>query len=388
MRQLRIPGLLMVAVLALAACGTSGPSGMLEELGDGEGEVNLVIWGGYAERGEVDPAFDWVTGFEEETGCIVNTTNMNSSAEGVQLLRGGGFDGGSFSGNASVPLMLAGDVAPVNTDLLPNYENVFEGLKMQTHNSLDGVAYGAPHGRGPNLLMWNTEVITEAPTTWDAIWEGASEYEGQVSIYGASDFIADAAIHIMGSDDDMGITNPYQLTQEQFDAAVALLEAQRDEGGAVYWDTYSDQVSGFAAGDLVVGTTWQFMANLLQAEGEPIQTTKPSEGTTGWSDTWMIASDAEHPNCMYMWMNHMMSAEANAQATVWFGEAATSPEACEAAESISEGHCDLTHATDESYWDDVWYWATPREDCGDDDDATTCVDQDGWTEAWNNLRGI
>jgi putative spermidine/putrescine transport system substrate-binding protein len=378
----------MVAVLALAACGTSGPSGMLEELGDGEGEVNLVIWGGYAERGEVDPAFDWVTPFEEETGCIVNTTNMNSSAEGVQLLRGGGFDGGSFSGNASVPLMLAGDVAPVNLDLLPNYENVFEGLKNQTHNTLDGVPYGVPHGRGPNLLMWNTEVITEEPTTWDAIWEGASEYEGQVSIYGASDFIADAAIHIMASDDDMGITNPYQLTQEQFDAAVALLEAQRDEGGAVYWDTYSDQVSGFAAGDLVVGTTWQFMANLLQAEGEPVMTTKPSEGTTGWSDTWMIASDAEHPNCMYMWMNHMMSADANAQATVWFGEAATSEEACEVAEGISPGHCDLTHATDEAYWENVWYWATPREDCGDDDDATTCVDQDGWTEAWNNLRGL
>ena len=378
----------MVAVLVLAACGTSGPSGMLEELGEGEGEVNLVIWGGYAERGEVDPAYDWVTPFEEDTGCIVNTTNMNSSAEGVQLLRGGGFDGGSFSGNASVPLMLGGDVAPVNLELLPNYENVFEGLKMQTHNSLDGVAYGVPHGRGPNLLMWNTEVITEAPTTWDLIWEGASDHEGQVSIYGASDFIADAAIHIMASDDDMGITNPYQLTQEQFDAAVALLEAQRDDGGAVYWDTYSDQVSGYAAGDLVVGTTWQFMANLLQAEGAPVDTTKPSEGTTGWSDTWMIASEAEHPNCMYMWMNHMMSAEANGQATVWFGEAATSPEACEYAETLSPGHCELTHASDEAYWADVWYWSTPREDCGDDDDGTTCVDQDGWTEAWNNLRGI
>jgi putative spermidine/putrescine transport system substrate-binding protein len=361
---------------------------MLEELGDFEDEVNLVIWGGYAERGEVDPAFDWVTPFQEETGCTVNTTNMNSSAEGVQLLRGGGFDGGSFSGNASVPLMLAGDVAPVNLDLFENYENVFDGLKNQTHNTLDGVAYGVPHGRGPNLLMWNTEVITEEPTTWDAIWEGASEHEGQVSIYGASDFIADAAIHIMASDDDMGIDNPYQLTQEQFDAAVALLEAQRDEGGAVYWDTYSDQVSGFASGDLVVGTTWQFMANLLQAEGEPVQTTKPSEGTTGWSDTWMIATDAEHPNCMYAWMDHMMSAEANAQATVWFGEAATSQEACDAAEAIAPGHCEQTHATDESYWEDVWYWATPREDCGDDDDATTCVDQDGWTEAWNNLRGI
>ena len=390
MRIHRLAALAVSAALLIAACGGGGsakPSlNLPTEIGDGEGELNLIIWAGYAERGEIDPAYDWVTPFEDETGCKVNTKEMGSSAEGVQLMESGQYDGGSFSGNATDRLMASGTVDPVNVALLTNYANVFEGLKNKTHNSKDGQPYGVPHGRGPNLLMWNTEVITTAPTTWDPIWEGGADYEGKISIYGYSDFIADAALHLMQKQPALGITNPYQLNQAQFDAAVGLLEAQRDNG-AVYWASYSDQVNGFAAGDLVVGTTWQFMANLLQGEGEPVEVVLPEEGSTGWSDTWMIAKDAAHPNCMYLWMNHMMSAEANGQATVWFGEAPTSQQACDYAETLSPGHCELTHATDEAYYSKIWYWATPREDCGDTDANTTCKDQDAWTEAWTALTG-
>lgn len=388
MRILRITAVLAGIGLVAAACGTSVPSGALTELGAGEGELNLVIWVGYAERGEVDPNYDWVTPFEDETGCIVSTTNMNSSAEGVQLLRSGEYDGGSFSGNASVPLMLAGDVVPVNTDLLSNYPNVFAGLKGKTHNSLDGVAYGVPHGRGPNVLMWNTEEVNPAPTSWDIIWEGAGDYAGKISIFGVSDFIADAALHLMVKSPDLGITNPYQLNQEQFDAAIALLEEQKAQG-VIYWSDAFDQITTFASGDAVVGTSWQFQANTLAFGDppEPIEATVPAEGSTGWSDTWMIAKNAAHPNCMYLWMNHMMSAEANGQATVWFGEAPTSQAACDYAETISPGHCEQTHATDEAYYDKIWYWETPRADCGDDDAATACKDQDAWLAAWAALTG-
>ena len=83
----------------------------------------------------------------------------------------------------------------------------------------------------------------------------------------------------------------------------------------------------------------------------------------------------------------MMSAEANAMATVYFGEASTSEAACEAAEDLAPGHCEQTHASDEAYWEDIWYWSTAREDCADDDDSTTCVDYDAWVEAWTTLRG-
>jgi putative spermidine/putrescine transport system substrate-binding protein len=374
--------------MLLAACSSGGSSAAtpMASLGTGEGELNLVIWAGYAERGDVDENFDWVTPFEEKTGCKVNAKEMTDSNNGVSLMQSGEYDGGSFSGDATNRLMTAGIVAPVNTDLIPNYANIFEGLKNKTHNSLDGVPYGVPHGRGPNLLMYNTDVVTEPQTSWDIVWDGGANGEGKVSVYDSSIYIADAALHLMQTNPDLGITNPYQLNEEQFNAAIELLKKQRD-AGALYWGTYSDQVNSYTAGDVTTGTSWQFMANLLQAEDKPVEAVLPDEGSTGWSDTWMIATKAKHPNCMYMWMDHMASAEANGQATVWFGEAPTSQQACDYAETIAPGHCEQTHATDEAYYDKVWYWATPRADCADEDSATTCKTQDDWVAAWTELRG-
>ena len=391
MNRVRSLAVASAVALLVAACGggtasSGAPEGALKEIGKGEGALNLIIWEGYAERGANDPVYDWVTPFEKETGCIVKTTSMTDSPNGVQLLQSGQYDGGSFSGDASVRLMVGGDVAPVNVDLLTDYANVFAGLKSKPHNSLDGLPYGVPHGRGANVMMWNTDVVKSAPTSWDPVWEGGAAYKGKISVYDSSIYIADAALHLMATKPDLGIKNPYQLNDAQFAAAIALLQTQRDNG-AVYWGTANDQIQGFASGDLVVGTTWQYQANMLAGESVKVDTTLPAEGSTGWSDTWMMATKAAHPNCMYLWMNHMMSAEADALATIWFGEAPTSQAACDYAEKVSAGHCATFHATDEAYFKNVWYWETPREDCGDADAATTCKTQDDWVAAWTTLRG-
>ncbi len=371
---------------ATAEPASAAPATAAPGIGEGEGELNLIIWAGYAERGATFPEFDWVTPFETKTGCKVNTTDMTDSNNGVSLMQGGQYDGISASGDATTRLIEGGIVAPIDTSILPNYANVFPGLKDLPHNTVDGVNYGVPHGRGANLLMYNTEAVTPAPTTWDSVWEGASAYEGKISIYDSSIYIADAALHLMTTTPALGITNPYQLNQAQFDAAIDLLEAQRDNG-ALYWSVYTDQMASYTAGDVVTGTTWPLQVALLKAEGVKVEGILPDEGSTGWSDTWMMAKNAAHPNCMLMWMDHMMSPEGNGQATVYFGEAATSPQACAYAETISPGHCDVTHATDEAYYDKVWYWSTPQEDCADDDAATTCVAQEAWVSAWTTLRG-
>ena len=388
MRRLSIPAALVSLGIVLAACGASTASGALTSLGDNENQLNLIIWDGYAEKGAVDPAYDWVTDFQTETGCIVHATPMTDSNNGVSLLNSGQYDGGSFSGDATVRLMAGDKVAPVNVDLIPNYKDVFPGLKLKEFNSKGGVPYGVPHGRGPNLLMWNTNDVTTAPTTWDPIFEGGSDYRDKISVYDSSIYIADAALHLMQKNPDLKITNPYQLNDAQFAAAIKLLERQRDNG-AVYWSLLTDQVQSFDSGDTVIGTTWPYQVNLLKAETPPapVEAVLPNEGSTGWSDTWMIAKNAAHPNCMYRWMNHIISAQANAQATIWFGEAAVTQAACQAAEAILPGHCTAQHASDEAYWDKIWYWTTPQVDCADADAATTCKDQDAWTEAWSTLRG-
>lgn len=388
MRRLTILAALVTTALVMAACGSSAPSGAPTALGANENQLNLIIWDGYAERGANDPAYDWVTGFEKDTGCKVKTTPMTDSANGVQLLKSGQYDGGSFSGDATIRLMAAGDVAPVNVDLIPNYKDVFEGLKLKDFNSKGGIPYGVPHGRGPNLLMWNTTVVKTAPTSWDPIFEGGSAYAGKISIYDSSIYIADAALHLMQKQPALGITNPYQLNDKQFAAAIKLLQQQRDNG-AVYWGLLTDQVQSFQSGDTVIGTTWPYQVNLLKGgtPPAPVEAVLPNEGSTGWSDTWMIYKNAAHPNCMYRWMNHIISAQANAEATIWFGEAPVTQKACDAAEAISPGHCAQQHASDEAYWNKIWYWTTPQADCADNDSATTCKNQDDWVQAWSTLRG-
>jgi putative spermidine/putrescine transport system substrate-binding protein len=388
MKHRKFVGALALVALVAAACGTAAsPTPSLPtEIGEGEGELNLIIWAGYAERGATFESFDWVTPFEDETGCKVTTTDMTDSNNGVSLMQSGQYDGISASGDATTRLIQGGTVAPINTALFEHYGNVFDGLKDLPHNTVDGVNYGVPHGRGANLLMYNTEEVSPAPASWDSVWEGGSEYAGKISIYDSSIYIADAALHLMTTTPDLGIENPYQLNQEQFDAAVALLQEQADNG-AVYWSLYTDQMASYTAGDVVTGTTWPLQVALLKAEDVPVEGVLPDEGSTGWSDTWMMHAEAEHPNCMLMWMDHMMSPLGNGQATVYFGEAATSQEACDYAEDISPGHCEVTHATDEAYYDKVWYWSTPQADCADEDEATACKTQDDWVAAWTTIRG-
>jgi putative spermidine/putrescine transport system substrate-binding protein len=363
--------------------GSGVPEGMLEKVGEGEGQVDLIAWAGYVEDGSTDPAYDWVSGFEKDSGCQVNVTVGNSSDEMVTLMKTGNFDGVSASGDATLRLIAAGDVAPVNTDLIPNYANVFEGLKNQPHNTVDGVNYGVPHGRGANLLMWRTDKVKPDPDSWSVVWEGGSEYKGKVTAYDSPIYIADAAVYLMATQPDLGIENPYELDDAQFQAAVDLLKQQRKNIGE-YWPDATKEIAAFQSGDTVVGTTWQYQANVLAGEKAPVKTTLPKEGSTAWSDTWMISSKAKHPNCMYMWMNHIISPEANAAATEYFGEAPVSEEAC--ALTADKDHCKIFHAQDEAYFDRVWYWTTPVKACGDDR-GDVCKDYSEWTQAWTEIKG-
>jgi putative spermidine/putrescine transport system substrate-binding protein len=359
-------------------------------VGEGEGALNLVAWTQYVmggSGGEPVPegGYDWVKPFEDATGCKTTVKVGASSSEMVQLMKTGQYDGVSASGDATLRLIAGGDVAEIDTSLIPNYANVFEGLKNQPHNTVDGKAYGVPHGRGANLLMYNTDVVKPAPDSWSVVFDGGSAYKGKVTAYDYEIYIADAAVYLMATKPDLGITNPYALDETQFQAAVDLLKAQR-QNITTYWGTAQQQIDSFTSGDMVVGTTWQYQVGVLQAGDVPVEAIKPKEGTTGWSDSWMISSSAAHPNCMYKWMDWIIGPEANAMATVWFGEAPVSPEGCAEAEKLSAGHCDLFHATDEAYFKDVYYWNTPTAECLDGR-GPICKDFSEWTKAWTEIKG-
>lgn len=390
-KMLAVPAAAAAALaLALTGCATADTASesgglqidvpeipMMEELGEFENEVNIVAWSGFVEP-------EWADTFTEETGCKVNRKVAGTSDEMVQLMRTGNYDLVSASGDASLRLIVGGDVQPLNRDLIPNFgDEIVEGMQGQIYDTLNGVPYGVPIGRGANILQWNDQVITEAPTSWDIAWEADSPAAGSIIAYDAPIYIADAAIYLMATQPDLGIENPYALDEEQLAAAVDLLKQQNEIIGD-YWADPVKQITAFNGGDVTVGTSWEVLRKL--SENPNLQGTLPEEGSTGWSDAWMLAADANNPNCGYAWMDYTSSAEVNGKIAMNFGMAPANAAFCDTSDEAA-AHCELFHAEDEEYFSKVWFWTTPIEQCIDGRTDVTCTNFQQWTDAWATVKG-
>jgi len=390
---------LLVAVTLVAACGSSTKSGtgsgsgttgrqvpkvpMATKVGQGEGALNIIVWAGYAESGANDPKVDWVHPFQKQTGCNVNVKIGNTSDEMVQLMKTGQYDGVSASGDATLRLIYGGDVAPVNTSLVSNYSTISDFLKNGGWNSVNGQMYGIPHGWGANLLMWNPSEVPAPQDSWAAVFTDANKYKGKVTAYDSPIYIADAALYLMATQPSLGITDPYSLTSAQLDAAAELLKQQKSDIGE-YWADYTKAVQAFESGTSVVGTTWQVIANTINADGKvKVDTVLPKEGATGWSDTWMISAKAKHPNCMYEWMNYIVSPTVNAQVAEYFGEAPAQTLACQ--HTSDKSFCTTYHALDPSYASKIHYWTTPQQQCVDGK-GNNCTDYSQWVAKWQQIK--
>jgi putative spermidine/putrescine transport system substrate-binding protein len=372
--------------LVVSACGSSSSSGgELKSIGKGEGQLDIIAWAGYAESGKTDPKYDWVTPFEKESGCKTNVKTGASSDDMVTLMKSGSYDGVSASGDASLRLIVGGDVAPVNTALLTNYNDVADFLKNTSYNSYKGKAYGQPHGWGANVLQYNTDIVKPAPTSWAAVFDANSPYKGKITAYDSPIYIADAALYLSKAKPELGIKNPYALKQAQFDAAVALLKQQKPllQG---YWGDYTKYVSDAEAGSIVLGTSWQVITNLLQADKKVnVANTLPTEGATAWSDTWMVAKNAKHPNCMYLWMNWISKPDVQSQVSQYFGEAPANLKSCDLSADMKT-QCDGFHANDKAYYSSLSYWVTPTKECLDGS-GSDCVAYTDWQKAWTEIKG-
>lgn len=385
---LALPALVAASALLLTGCSPSseGDGGlvfdvpdvpMLEKLGEPEGSVDIVAWSGF-----VEPA--WADEFTAETGCVVNRRVAGTSDEMVTLMRTGEYDLVSASGDASLRLIVGGDVAPINTDLIPNFgDDIVSGMKGQLYDTINGNVYGIPIGRGANILQYNSTVVTEEPTSWDIVWESDSPYAGSVTAYDAPIYIADAAVYLMHHKPELGIKNPYALDKEQLAAAIELLKQQN---GIIseYWSDPVAQITSFVGGTTVVGTSWEILRKF--AADENIKGTLPVEGSTGWSDAWMISSQSDSPTCAYLWMDYTSSAEVNGQIAMNFGMAPANGAFCELSEDAA-AHCEEFNALNEDYFENVWYWTTPIEQCIDGRTDVTCTSFQEWTNAWLTVKG-
>lgn len=337
---------------------------MLQSVGAGEGAVSIIAWAGYIERGETDKNYDWVTGFEKATGCRVQVKTAATSDEMVALMNEGGFDLVTASGDASNRLIRGERVQEVNLSLIPSWKTVDARLQNAPWHTVGGKHFGVPYQWGSNVLMYSTKVFKTPPKSWSVVFvqqrlpDGKSN-KGRVEAYDGPIYVADAALYLKYHKPELGIKDPYELTRKQFDASLNLLRQQRKIVNR-YWHDAFIQIDDFINEGVVASSSWPFQVNLLKSKKQPVASTIPVEGATGWADTTMLHSDAPHPNCAYRWMEHSLNPKLQGDLAAWFGSVPAVRSACSGNALLGPKGCDTNGMGN---FGKIAFWKTPVANC-------------------------
>jgi putative spermidine/putrescine transport system substrate-binding protein len=373
------------ALLLSPLAGAQASTAMISSVGAGEGQLSIVAWAGYIERGQSDKAYDWVTPFEKASGCKVSVKVAGSSDEMVSLMNQGGYDLVTASGDASLRLVAGGKVQAINTKLIPSYGKINPKLQSAAWNTVNGVHYGVPYQWGPNVLMYSKKVFKTPPTSWGVLFKAQTlpdgkSNKGRVQAYYGPIYIADAALYLMKTQPSLGIKNPYELNEAQYKAATDLLRGQRPLVQR-YWNDANAQVQDFTNEGTAASPSWPFQVNTLQANKQQVASVIPAEGATGWADTTMLHVQAKHPNCAYKWMEWSLNPKVQGDVAAWFGSLPANPAGCAASALLTKEGC-----TTNGYaaFDKIWFWRTPVSKCAT---QAACVPYTRWVSDYIAIQG-
>ncbi|RCG32436.1 extracellular solute-binding protein [Sphaerisporangium album] len=357
--------------------------------GRGEGALTVLAGRGYAEYGASDSAVNWVGEFERGSGCKVNLRYPQPGTDGMdKLVSQGAFDVVSAPPEVAGRLIAERKAAPLTTSLLPYYQQIPEWLRDQRAFTSGGKVYGVPYLWGYHLTLYDAGALSRAPQ--DAPYSD----RGPVMLRDSPMSIADAALVLKKRRPALGVEDPFQLTRQQFDAAVSLL-AEKKDAGRSYWTNPVEAVQGFTGGGVRVERALPYTLAVAGGAGRQVKAVDERGTTTGWVDSWMISAQAAAPNCAYRWIDWVSSAKPQQQAAAWNGLAPANPRACSydpkgtagqaARAALAARVCDAYGVDDDARIAKIDFAVRPSKDCGGRDGE--CTDYADWAAAWQRLVG-
>ena len=292
------------------------------------------------------------------------------------------YDGVAAPPEIAGQLVADRQVVPVNPDLIDGYKDLEPALRSQL--TKDGKPYAVPFTWGSNLLMYDQHAVRYGPGQLGRAVRSGGGQEVRRPARGPRQ-PADVRRRRplpQGARSEAAHQDPFALTGKQLAAAQSVV-AKQHPYVSTYWLNPSDAITPFADGQAALGQVWPYQVDVLSRSGRSVAGVTPREGVTGWMDAWMIGSRANHPNCMYQWLNWASSPEVQQQVAEWDGVAPANPEAC-GHDRLRAQFCSAYHVGDRSYLNKIIFARTPMKDCGGA--GENCVDYAAWTRAWQAAR--
>lgn len=342
-----------VTLLALAlstgvtACGSEDAVEDTETSGD----VTLMMYSGVVQdnytKAVVEPFM------AEHPDIDVNYVAAESSSEMLASLRAE--KGNPTTDVAVMDISVAatgndeGTFQPLDLEKVPNMADVDERGKV------DG-DFGPAVTFDNLVLLYNTEQISEAPTSWEALW--SDEAAGKVVMDAAPDIQGLSLMMIMNKIEGADYTETVEPAAER------LSELAPD---VLTWSPNPDSYTMVTNGSAAMGIGWNARAQFYSDDSDDkLGVAIPDEGSVFQINTINLVEGSDSPEAAQTFINYALSPEAQAAFTeqMYYAPTNTKAEVSTAAQERTA----TTPERQEQMLDVDWLYVAGKNDA--------------WTDIW------
>ena len=312
-RLLQVAGISGVAATA-AACGAGAGGGgeasgstapsptQAQDLSDTEKTVNWANWPLYIDVNDETGAYPTLEAFKAATGITVNyTEDVNDNNEFYAKVRSQLESGQSIDRDIVVLTdwmaalwIQSGFAAPLDKANIPNSANLapnYLGVSFDPERQ-----YTLPWFSGFGAFGWNKALLketlgTDTLTSLDQFWD--PKLKGRITVLSEMRDTVGIILSSQGAD-------PANFTDEQFQAAIAELQGQIDNG-QIRQVSGNDYVAALETGDVIAVIGWS--GDMFQL-GEDYGVGLPDTGGMLWTDNMLIPAVATHKKNAEAVMNY------------------------------------------------------------------------------------
>ena len=357
-----------------------------KSLMDAETNLTVLSLPGLIEAGETDPGIDWVSRFEADSGCKVDIATAPSPEALERRLRDDPVDVVIAAGEWVDVFRRTGLLAEINPGLIPGFANMDPRLARAPTGGANGKFYGIALHWAPWVMVYDRNAFKQPPDGMRPLFEpmtlaDGNTARGRILAWGRPLAIAQAALYLRTKHPELGVRDPFALSEAQYAAALELMRAQHRLNPR-NWVSSDDQLAGFLTKGAVAGMTWPLQAETLAAKNRPFNILRPKEGVLGWIDGAMLTAKARNPGCAYRFFDHMLTPDVNGDLAAWYGTIPSVTDACTASNRLSPAVCEGRGA---ALIDKVEFTRLPDEAC-DHAGRADCVRFDRWRAAWAAIQ--
>lgn len=378
---------------ASAAPAATASGASLVPAAPSRGTIRLVVTPGPVQNGNVDPRYNWVTPFEQRTGCQVLLKNASTDAQAVgDITQGAGrsyYDGVLGDPEVLGQLVEVKAVQPLNVQRITGYAQISSRLRNAPSEVSGGKVYGMPYSWDSYVTGYDVGKVKPAPQSWTSLFapDSASRYPGKITMPDSPVTLALAALYLKSAQPSLGISDPFELTKAQLAAAQQAVSAIRSQVGT-FWTQDSSVIGQLGDGQDLLGAVLSHQIVQMSRAGLPTAGVPVLTAAAGAASpvadvlSWMMTSQAPETPCMYQWLSWSVSNYVQERVSAWTTEAPASLAACRGA---AAANCAEFRETSLATARNIVFDHLPVSDCGNG--QTDCTDYTQWQSDWQHITG-